>query len=224
MDKEGCLHEADRSAFKKSTNESVSSEDTKTRDDIVVIYESDSESLDSPPSDSNFLPIIQEDESLRLKKKMDAEEEAKNGFPAECTRGDVESGKRNVDEVKRMQTVFGLLCMAFKNDPYEFTLATMSHYVSGVCDTENHWLNKLDSYIEELGITELYVLGHYQKSIIERFVHNAPIFELIPKNLPCIKWKCRNCKRFGCSKFKCESILRHNFFYNFYIPCSRPYF
>lgn len=190
--------------FQKFTNENVSSEDAKTQDDIVVIYESDSDSLDSPPTDPNFL---HEAESLGLNNQTDAA---------------TTSGKK-MDQVKRMQTVFGLLCMAFKNEPYEFTLATMSHYVSGVCDAERHWLNNLDSYIKELEITELYVLGHHQKAIIQRFVRNTPIFQLVPENLPYIKWKCRNCKRFGCSKFKCESIMRHNFFYNFQIPCSQPY-
>lgn len=173
----------------------------------VVLTLSDSESWDDhgiPLSDSN---VTEQDDSTKENEKIDVTS--------------TERGKNMIQKVKRMQRVFGLLCMAFKDDPYEFTLTTMSEYISGECDAEGCWLKNLDSYIEQLQITELYVLGQAQRSKIRRFIHNTPIYQLRPENLPCNKKKCPTCYRFGCSKFKCESILRYNFFYGFQIPCSQ---
>lgn len=132
--------------------------------------------------------------------------------------------KKKIFKVERMQTVIGLLCMSFKNvlenGPYEFTLATMSHYISGECDAGGHWLKNLQSYLEQLDITQLYVLGSSHKFLIQKFVLNIPIYRLKPCHLP-LKQHCPNCLRFGCSKFKCQSILRYNYWYPIQIPCSR---
>lgn len=196
-------------------DEQQSSEHVEKQDVVLNISESDNELWDDfgiPLSDSN---VTEQDDTTKENQK--SAEEVTLTTSTEC-------GKNMIQEVKRMQRVFGLLCMAFKDDPYEFTLATMCEYISGECDAEGCWLKNLDSYIEQLHITELYVLGQAQKSKIRRFIHNTPIYQLRPENFPCNKKKCPACFRFGCSKFKCESILRYNFFYGFQIPCSQHYF
>lgn len=123
--------------------------------------------------------------------------------------------------IKPMQFVFGLLCMAFrKGGPYEYTLANMSHYISGECDKNRNWLKNLDFYIKKLNITHLYVIGQNQASFINKYVCSAKVQVLHKHLLPKKETKCPKCFRFGCSKYKVSSILHHNFVYDFEIPCA----
>lgn len=122
--------------------------------------------------------------------------------------------------IKPMQFVFGLLCMAFKKGgPYEYTLANMSHYISGECDENRNWLKNLDFYIKKLNITHLYVIGQNQASFINKHVDSAKVQVLHKHLLPKRETKCPKCFRFGCSKYKVSSILHYNFVYDFKIPC-----
>lgn len=126
------------------------------------------------------------------------------------------------EKVKRMQSVFGLLCMSFNKGPYEFTLANMSHYISGECDENNDWLNNLDSYIQSLNITHLYVTGYNQSSIISNYVRSAKIKVLNKQFIPNLKYRCPKCFRYGCSTYKVTRVLRYNLndnFNYFEIPC-----
>lgn len=122
--------------------------------------------------------------------------------------------------IKPMQSVFGLLCMSFKKGPYEFTLANMTHYISGKCDLKNNWLKNLDSYIKQLNITDLHVIGYKQANLIARYVYSAKIKILYKHFLPARENSCPHCFRYGCSKYKVACILHHNFNYNFKIPCT----
>lgn len=191
----------------------------REQDDILTVCDSDSETLDdlhTPLPDPNF---IEQDSGAIIKEDMKLADDTVPTTSTEYAEDEIESNEMH--QVKRMQSVFGLLCMAFKEGPYEFTIATMSEYISGACDVECFWLKNLDSYIEQLQITELFVLGPTQKRIVQKFIHNTPVFQLWPEYLPCIKKHCPKCFRYGCSKFKCEKILRYNFMYDFRIPCSR---
>lgn len=123
------------------------------------------------------------------------------------------------EKVKPMKLVFGLLCMSFNKGPYEFTLATMSHYISGECDENNYWLHNLDFYIQSLNITHLYVTGYNQLELISKYVYSVKIEVLKKQYLPNLKYRCRKCFRYGCSTYKATSILHYNFKYNFEIPC-----
>lgn len=123
-------------------------------------------------------------------------------------------------KIKPMQFVFGLLCMSFKEGPYEFTLANMSHYISGQCDRNKYWLKNLDSYIKKLNITHLYVIGNNQASLIDKYVYSVKIRVLFKHLLPERENRCPNCFRYGCSKYKVSCILHHNFRYDFKIPCT----
>lgn len=123
-------------------------------------------------------------------------------------------------KIKPMQLVFGLLCMSFKKGPYEFTLSNMSHYISGRCDKNNYWLKHLNSYIKRLNITDLYVIGNKQASLIEKYVYSAKIRVLYKHLLPERENSCPDCFRYGCSKYKVSCILHYNFNYDFKIPCS----
>lgn len=122
--------------------------------------------------------------------------------------------------INPMQFVFGLICMSFKKGPYEFTLANMTHYISGKCDIKNQWLKNLDSYIKQLNITDLHVIGHKQANLIARYVYSARIRVLYKHFLPDRENSCPNCFRYGCSKYKVACILHHNFKYGFKIPCT----
>lgn len=122
--------------------------------------------------------------------------------------------------IKPMQFVFGLLCMSFKKGPYEFTLANMTHYISDKCDFKKNWLKNLDSYIKQLNITDLHVIGKNQANLIARYVHSARIQVLYKDFLPARENSCPYCFRYGCSKYKVTCILHHNFKYNFKIPCT----
>lgn len=123
-------------------------------------------------------------------------------------------------KMKPMQCIFGLLCMSFNNGPYEFTLTTMTHYISGKCDRNNDWLKNLDSYIKQLNITNLHVSGKKQANIIASYVYSAKIHILYNRFLPKRETGCPNCSRYGCSKYKATCILHHNFKYSFKIPCT----
>lgn len=201
------------------------SEKEYEKEQDVILTISDSETLDdlhTPLPDSN---VIEQNGGAIMKEDMKSAEEMDDKIPTTPTEYAEDEKKSNeIHQVKRMQRVFGLLCMAFKEGPYEFTIATMSEYISGTCDVECSWLKNLDSYIEQLQITELFVLGPTQKRIVQNFIHNTPVFQLWPEYLPGTKKQCPKCFRYGCSKFKCESILRYNFMYDFRIPCSRHYF
>lgn len=122
-------------------------------------------------------------------------------------------------KIKPMQFVFGLLCMSFKKGPYEFTLSNMSHYISGKCDKNNYWLKNLDSSVKKLNITDLYVIGNKQASLIANYVYSAKIRVLYKHLLPERVNSCPICFRYGCSKYKVSCILHHNFRYDFKIPC-----
>lgn len=132
------------------------------------------------------------------------------------------------ETMNALQSVFGLLCMSFHNRPYEFTLTTMTHYISGECRDSDSWLQKLDSYLQALRITELYVLGKHQRTLIEAHVRTVRIKVLRPasdtSHHPKLNFNshksCRECSRYGCSKNKAMLILQRNFNYPFMIPCT----
>lgn len=122
--------------------------------------------------------------------------------------------------IKPMESVFGLLCMSFKNGPYEFTLTNLTHYISGECDENKEWLKNLNLYIHQLNITDLHVSGHKQASIIHKYVSNVNLKVLCNRYLPKRVTSCPHCNRYGCSKYKAICILHYNFNYDFKIPCT----
>ena len=125
------------------------------------------------------------------------------------------------ENVMAMPSVIGFITMSFYDrQPYEFTITTMTHYISGKCDPANKWLHNLDNYIQRLNISILYVAGTIQKQILSHYVSSAKMEFSYSKFKVPAKQKCPGCFRHGCSKFKAANILRYNFCFNFSIPCS----
>lgn len=130
----------------------------------------------------------------------------------------------NVETNKRLQPitkVLGLLCMSFNGDPYEFTLTNLSHAIT-VSHLKTDWLEDLEKCIQELNITDLYVLGP-KRLQISKYVTSATVYSLQGHHMPEFRKKCPTCFRYGCSTFKASYILNYNilnyFNFKFYIPC-----
>lgn len=178
-------------------NESVETIDETLKKDNNTSIIMNNESIDV--NDSNKIKIDEVNEKTKYIKKINYD-----NTPI-------------MQNIERLSNIFGLLCMSFKSGPYEYTLTTMTEYI---WSTEKNWVQHLNYHIQLLGITELYVLGPAQKSIISNYVACVPIYALSLYHLPVIKEKCPTCLRYGCSKFKAAKIMEFNFRYPFVIPCT----
>lgn len=120
-------------------------------------------------------------------------------------------------EIQRMHNVPGVICFSFRKSPYDFCISTTTQYVYGLCEGE--WLNRLNKYVKDLNITQLYVVGRNQKKIIENFVVDVPIYVW---KRPMYKMQmCSKCARFGCAQYKAKCLLSDIFMQLFLIQCEK---
>lgn len=120
--------------------------------------------------------------------------------------------------IQAKKMVIGVITMYFPNKSYkplEYTIATMTHYVQGKCT--KGWETFLESQVNDLDVTHLYIAGERQKRIVSNFLKNVYLFNqpLSPRPSRCLR-----CNRFGCSLFKANKMLSELYKTQFHFECE----
>lgn len=176
-----------------------------TYEDVTPV----SSPLPPPPPPPSPIPqeVKQLEDVLAYIKKLQSENENKT----------VDHSEEKEPQIKYFSKIFAVLTFSYrKYDPYEFTLATTTSYVSGFCNNNFKLKNQLLNFIIEMRITDLCILGMYD--LKHFFLGKIPNLNIIGERFHEYR-KCECCYRNGCSALKASCFLSYKYKNQFHIPC-----